>query len=104
MIVGAVHITQHLAAMAAQTGFQVVVVDPRAVFASQQRFGPEIDLHLDWPSDYLENHHLDPSTALVTLTHDQKLMMMRWSRLWLHRCSIGPALGKRTHETSFAPA
>ena len=73
VIVGAVHITQHLAAMAAQTGFQVVVVDPRAVFASQQRFGPDIDVHLDWPSDYLTNHHLDPSTALVTLTHDPKI-------------------------------
>ena len=73
VIVGAVHITQHLSAMAAQTGFQVDVVDPRAVFASQQRFGPDIDLHLDWPSDYLANHHLDTSTALVTLTHDPKI-------------------------------
>ena len=73
IIIGAVHITQHLSAMAAQTGFQVVVVDPRSVFASQQRFGPDIDLQLDWPSDYLAAHEPDRSTALVTLTHDPKI-------------------------------
>lgn len=73
VIIGAVHITQHLSAMAAQTGFQVVVVDPRAVFASQQRFGPDVDLHLTWPSDYLADHYPDSSTALVTLTHDPKI-------------------------------
>lgn len=73
VIIGAVHITQHLSAMAAQAGFQVVVVDPRAVFASQLRFGPECDLQLSWPSDYLAEHHPDSSTALVTLTHDPKI-------------------------------
>ena len=99
VIVGAVHITQHLAAMAAQTGFQVVVVDPRAVFASQQRFGPEIDLHLDWPSDYLANHHLDPSTALVTLTHDPKIdddaLVPALAAPLFYRACLG---SKRTHE------
>ena len=73
VIVGAVHITQHLAAMAAQTGFEVIVVDPRAVFASQQRFGSDIDLQLAWPSEYLATHQLDASTAVVTLTHDPKI-------------------------------
>ena len=73
IIIGAVHITQHLSAMAAQTGFQVVVIDPRSVFASQQRFSPDVDLQLTWPSDYLSVHKPDSSTALVTLTHDPKI-------------------------------
>jgi len=73
IIIGAVHITQHLSAMAAQTGFQVVVIDPRSVFASQQRFSPDVDLQLTWPSDYLAVHKPDSSTALVTLTHDPKI-------------------------------
>lgn len=73
IIIGAVHITQHLSSMASQVGFQVVVIDPRSVFASQQRFIPDIDLQLVWPSDYFADHHIDSSTALVTLTHDPKI-------------------------------
>lgn len=73
IIIGAVHITQHLSLMASQVGFQVVVIDPRSVFASQQRFIPDIDLQLVWPSDYFADHHIDSSTALVTLTHDPKI-------------------------------
>ena len=73
IIIGAVHITQHLSSMANQAGFQVVVIDPRSVFASQQRFSPDIDLQLVWPSDYFADHHVDSSTALVTLTHDPKI-------------------------------
>ena len=53
------HITQHLSSMANQAGFQVVVIDPRSVFASQQRFSPDIDLQLVWPSDYFADHHAD---------------------------------------------
>ena len=73
IIIGAVHITQYLSSMATKTGFQVVVIDPRPVFATQQRFGPDIDLQLVWPSDYFADHHVDGSTALVTLTHDPKI-------------------------------
>ena len=73
IIIGAVHITQHLSSMANQAGFQVVVIDPRSVFASQQRFSSDIDLQLVWPSDYFNDHHVDSSTALVTLTHDPKI-------------------------------
>jgi len=73
IIIGAVHITQHLSSMANQAGFQVVVIDPRSVFASQQRFSPDIDLQLIWPSDYFADYHFDSSTALVTLTHDPKI-------------------------------
>ena len=46
MIVGAVHIPQHLAAMAAQTGFQVVVVDPRAVLPANN--GLALKLIFTW--------------------------------------------------------
>ena len=73
VIIGAVHITQHLSEMAAQTGFQVVVVDPRAVFASRERFRSSVEVFQTWPSDYLSEHKPDPSTALVTLTHDPKI-------------------------------
>ena len=72
IIVGAVHIAQALAPMAALTGYDVTVVDPRRAFASDARF-PDVRVSREWPDDALEELHPDARTAVVTLTHDPKL-------------------------------
>ncbi len=72
LIVGAVHITQALAPMAAIAGYAVTVVDPRRAFASQDRF-PEVGLVNDWPDEAMEANPPDSRTAVVTLTHDPKI-------------------------------
>jgi xanthine dehydrogenase accessory factor len=72
IIVGAVHISQHLAAMATQCGFDVTIIDPRRVFATAERF-PGQRLILDWPDDVLADMVLDTETAMVALTHDPKI-------------------------------
>jgi xanthine dehydrogenase accessory factor len=72
IIVGAVHIAQALAPMAALTGYDVTVVDPRRAFASDARF-PDVRVSCEWPDDALEELHPDARTAVVTLTHDPKL-------------------------------
>lgn len=71
-IIGAVHIAQHLAPMAAAAGFAVTVIDPRTAFATAERF-PGVRLLTDWPDEALAAHGLDAATAVVTLTHDPKL-------------------------------
>jgi xanthine dehydrogenase accessory factor len=71
-IVGAVHIAQALAPMAAAAGFAVSVIDPRRAFATEARF-PGLDLRDDWPDEALEHLGPDAHTAVVTLTHDPKL-------------------------------
>jgi len=71
-IVGAVHIGQHLAALAQRTGYAVTVIDPRTAFASEARF-PGTALSHEWPDRALDAHGLDSRTAVVTLTHDPKL-------------------------------
>lgn len=71
-IVGAVHISQFLAPMAASTGYQVTVIDPRAIFAHPERF-PEIELVHAWPQDIFPKLKIDSQTAIVTLTHDPKI-------------------------------
>lgn len=68
IIVGATHIGQHLAAMAAASGYEVKVIDPRTAFASPARFDPR-QLIAEWPQDALEKLAADPFTAIVTLTH-----------------------------------
>lgn len=72
LIVGAVHITQGLAPMAALAGYEVTVIDPRRAFATDQRF-PGIQLSTDWPDEALAALKPDFRTAVVTLTHDPKL-------------------------------
>lgn len=72
VIIGAVHIAQALAPMAALAGYDVTVVDPRRAFATDARF-PAIALNGDWPDDALAALAPDHRTAIVTLTHDPKL-------------------------------
>lgn len=72
LVVGAVHVTQFLAPMAALAGFEVVVIDPRRAFASEARF-PGITLITEWPDEAFAQLGLDAHTAVVTLTHDPKL-------------------------------
>ena len=72
IVVGAVHIAQALAPMASLMDFDVTVIDPRRAFASDSRF-PGVKVMQDWPDEALEQLGLDPSTAVVTLTHDPKL-------------------------------
>jgi xanthine dehydrogenase accessory factor len=72
IVVGAVHIGQVFAPMAALAGYEVIVVDPRGAFATQARF-PGVTLSTDWPDDALLALDIDKRTAVVTLTHDPKL-------------------------------
>ncbi|MCZ4351298.1 XdhC/CoxI family protein [Roseovarius aestuarii] len=72
VVVGAVHIAQALVPMARVAGYDVVVIDPRAAFASPERF-PDSTLLDDWPDEAARDFGLDARTALVLLTHDPKL-------------------------------
>lgn len=101
-IVGAVHITQPLAAMAAIAGYDVRVIDPRTAFASAERF-PDIALSHDWPDDALAKAPLGPRSALVALTHDPKLDDPALSVALRSPCFYIGALGsKKTHAARLA--
>lgn len=72
IVVGAAHISQFLAPMAAMAGFEVTVIDPRRAFASEDRF-PGVTLIGEWPDEALPRLRLDATSAVVTLTHDPKI-------------------------------
>ena len=72
IVVGGVHITQFLAPMAQQAGYDVVIIDPRAVFSAAERF-PESACLTAWPDEAMAELGLDSRTAVVTLTHDPKI-------------------------------
>lgn len=97
VIVGAVHIAQALAPMATMAGYAVTIVDPRAAFASPERF-PGTTLAEGWPDAALEAHGLDRRVAVVTLTHDPKLDDPAIiSALRAEPFYIGALGSKRTH-------
>ncbi|SEL08998.1 xanthine dehydrogenase accessory factor [Sphingomonas palmae] len=72
LIVGAVQIAQSLAALAATLGIEVVVIDPRGRFLTEERF-PGVTLDDRWPDEAVEAYRPGPSTAVVTLSHDTKI-------------------------------
>lgn len=68
VIVGASHVAQALAPMGAMAGFDVAIVDPRAAFASPERF-PQIRLIAQWPQDAFAAAPLDAFCAVALLSH-----------------------------------
>lgn len=74
VIVGAVHIADPLARIAAMAGYGVTIVDPRRAFAASQEFaGLAVALDDGWPDEAIARLDLDARSAVVTLSHDPKL-------------------------------
>ena len=71
-IIGAAHIAQPLSRMAAMTGFDVTVIDPRESFSSEARF-PGMTISRDWPDAALTDFAPDTRCAVVCLSHDPKI-------------------------------
>lgn len=72
VIVGAVHIAQPLVMMARACGYEVIVVDPRAAFATAVRF-PQTRIINEFPDIAFDEIDLDSMTCVVTLSHDMKI-------------------------------
>ncbi len=68
IIAGATNIGQVLADLARQVGYDVIVVDPRAAFLTEERFGGTNSL-TEWPEVSLKTLGLDARSAVVALTH-----------------------------------
>lgn len=97
VIIGAVHISQGLAPMAALAGLDVTIIDPRTAFATPERF-PGIRLVPEWPQDYLAGTPLDRYTGLAAVTHDPKIDDPALIAALKAECFYVGALGSRkTH-------
>jgi xanthine dehydrogenase accessory factor len=73
VIVGGVHIAIALARLARLIGYETIVIDPRRMFAAEERF-PDVDRLIQaWPQEAFPDLELTPSTAVAILTHDPKI-------------------------------
>lgn len=74
VIFGAVEYAQHLSAFARVCGWRPYVVDPRARFATPERFPDALGVVAAWPEEAFEELGApDKATYIVILTHDPKL-------------------------------
>ena len=72
VIVGAGHTSIPLAAMARVAGFAVTLIDPRAAFASNERFRDVEEIIVDWPHKVMSERPITNATYVAVLTHDSK--------------------------------
>ena len=72
VVVGGVEVARSLVRLARELGFETVVVDGRAAFATAERF-PDVDrLVIGWPDEVAEEIGLGPNDAVAVLSHDVK--------------------------------
>jgi xanthine dehydrogenase accessory factor len=74
LIFGAVEYANHLSRFARQTHWRPYVIDPRAQFATPQRFPEAIEVVAKWPRAAVDQlGAIDRATYLAILTHDPKI-------------------------------
>ena len=71
-ITGAVHVAQFLIPLLKNLNFDVTLIDPRPVFATQERF-PNVNIIDQYPQDFLLSKHVHHRSALIALSHDSKI-------------------------------
>jgi xanthine dehydrogenase accessory factor len=97
VMIGAVHISQALAPIAKIAGLDASIIDPRAAFATPERF-PDAPVVAQWPDEALAASPLDRYTAICLLTHDPKIDDRALVRALNADCFYIGALGSRkTH-------
>jgi xanthine dehydrogenase accessory factor len=95
IITGATNIGQVLAGLARQVGYDVVVVDPRGAFLTEERFGDTHSL-TEWPEASLKSLGLDSRTAVVALTHAAHIDDEAIATALASKCLYIGALGSKT--------
>jgi xanthine dehydrogenase accessory factor len=95
VVVGAVEVARSLVRLAAELGFETVVIDGREAFATPARF-PDVDrLVVGWPDEVADEIGLGPEDAVAVLTHDVKFDEPAIVAALRRRCRYVGAVGSR---------
>jgi xanthine dehydrogenase accessory factor len=74
LIFGAVEYANHLSHFGVLTGWRPYVIDPRAQFATRERFPHAVEVVAAWPRKAVEQlGAIDQATYMAVLTHDPKI-------------------------------
>ena len=95
VIVGAVEVARSLDSLARELGYETVVVDGRAAFATRERFPDADQLIVGWPDDVADEIHLGPYDAVAVLSHDVKFDEPAIASALQRGCRYVGAIGSR---------
>jgi xanthine dehydrogenase accessory factor len=73
VVIGAIDTAEELCRAAKSLGWRTVVTDPRPALATRERLPSPDELVVAWPDEALERLVPDRDTAVVVLTHDERL-------------------------------
>jgi xanthine dehydrogenase accessory factor len=73
VVVGATDVAEALCAAARVLGWRTAVVDPRPGLVTRERLPSPAELAVAWPDEGLEKLELGADTAVVVLTHEERL-------------------------------
>ena len=95
VVVGAVEVSRTLVRLARELGYETVVIDGRAAFATEARF-PDVDrLIVGWPDEVADEIGLGPADAVAVLTHDVKFDEPAIVAALARRCRYVGAVGSK---------
>jgi xanthine dehydrogenase accessory factor len=72
LLVGAIDYSAAVAALAAQAGYKVTIVDAREDFVRADRFVRVASIRVGWPAPVIDELELGPHDAIVIFSHDPK--------------------------------
>jgi xanthine dehydrogenase accessory factor len=72
ILIGGGEISIELSKIALNIGYEVVIIEPRAVFNSSKRFLGGVRIIKKWPQEAFEELSANNNSALVALSHDPK--------------------------------
>ncbi len=95
VIVGAVEVARSLVSLARELGFETIVVDGRAAFATRERFPTADQLIVAWPDEAADQIGLGPLDAVAVMTHDPKFDEPAIAQALRRGCRYVGAIGSR---------
>ncbi len=98
IMVGGGHVAIALTHLANTLSFRSVIIDPRRLFASQERFAHADLLLQTWPGKGFEEVQLNSSTAVAALAHDPKIDDPALIAALSSECFYVGALGSRKNQ------
>ncbi len=102
-VFGAIDFAGAVTSIGAFLGYEVVVCDARAVFATRARFPDADEIVVEWPHRFLANAPIDERTAICVLTHDAKFdVPVLEIALRSPAAYVGAMGSRRTHEDRIA--
>ncbi len=73
VVVGATDTAEALCRLAGALGWRTIAIDPRKALATEERLPSASERVVAWPDEGMERLELDADTAVVVLTHEERL-------------------------------